>query len=199
VTDPSRGRDGSPPVAALAVQVSGLRRDVEALTARVDVLTRTQEEHAVVLEGITELRRQVEQILALVSEDDKASSSGWFWLTMDEHVREEKFGELFDWVETVLRIQYPDYVADQIRPCWPNHPEARWELAWLYQLWCAAYLAKRPTPKDAADWHDRWSPGVIRRLSQVMAGCERACQRHRPAHEVVPTYQPWDPGHLSKR
>ena len=112
-----------------------------------DVLTRTQEEHAVVLEGITELRRQVEKILALLGEDGKASSSGWFWLTMDEQAREEKFSELFDWVETVLRTQYPDYLADQIRPCWPNHPEARWELAWLYQLWSPAYLAKRPDPK----------------------------------------------------
>ena len=28
---------------------------------------------------------------------------------------------------------YPDYLAGHIRPCWPNHPEARWELAWLHQ------------------------------------------------------------------
>ena len=147
MTDPPQGRDGSPSVAALAVQVSGLRRDVEALVARVDVLTRTQEEHAVVLEGITELRSQVEQILALVSEGDQESPSGWFWLTMNEQVREEKFGELFDWVETVLRTQYPGYLADQIQPCWPNHPEARWELAWLYQLWSFAYLSKRAAPE----------------------------------------------------
>lgn len=177
MTDSPRGRDGSPSVAALAVQVSGLRRDVEALAVRVDVLTRTQEEHAVVLEGFTELRGQVEQILALVSEDDNASPSGWFWLTMDELAREEKFGELFDWVETVLRTQYPDYLAGQIRPCWPNHPEARWELAWLYQLWSAAYLVKRPAWKDAADWHDRWWPGALRRLSVIMNDCHGDCQR----------------------
>ena len=177
MTDSPRGRDGSPSVAALAVQVNGLRRDVEALVARVDVLTRTQEEHAVVLEGITELRGQVERILALVSEDDKTSSSGWFWLTMDEQARDEKFGELFDWVETVLRTQYPDYLASQIRLCWPNHPEARWELSWLYQQWSLAYLAKHPAPKYAADWHDRWSPGVIRRLTGVMLRCEEDCQR----------------------
>jgi hypothetical protein len=179
VTDPPQGRDGSSRVAALAVQVSGLRRDVEALAARVDVLTRTQGEHAVVLEGITELRSQVEKILALVTDDDKASSVGWFWLTMDEHAREEKFGELFDWLETVLRPQYPGYLAGQIRPCWPNHPEAEWELAWLYQLWSFAYLSKRAAPKDAADWHDRWAPGVIRRLGAVMDRCQGDCQRHR--------------------
>ncbi|MGE5288427.1 MAG: hypothetical protein ACM3ML_14770 [Micromonosporaceae bacterium] len=94
-----------------------------------------------------------------------------------DKAREEKLSELFDWVETVLRVQYPDYVADQIRPCWPNHPEARWELAWLYQQWSLTYLAKRPSPKDAADWHDRWAPGVLRRLSTVMNQCERTCQR----------------------
>jgi hypothetical protein len=76
----------------------------------------------------------------------------------------------------VLRAQYPGYLAEQIRPCWPNHPEALWELTWLYQLWCRAYLTKRPAPKDAADWHDRWAPGVLRRLGQVMARCDLSCQ-----------------------
>ena len=77
--------------------------------------------------------QQYQQILALLTEDEDASPAAWFWLTMNDEERTEKFAELLDWVETVLRAQYPDYLADQIRPCWPNHPEARWELAWLYQ------------------------------------------------------------------
>lgn len=177
MTDSPRGRGGSASVAALALQVNALRQDVESLSVKVDVLTRTQEEQAVVLQGIAELHRQVEQILAHLTEDKEPSSSGWFWLTMDERTRETKSDELYDWVETVLRTEYPDYLAAQIRPCWPNHPEARWELAWLYQLWSAAYLAKRPALKDTADWHDRWSPGVIRRLAAVMGRCENLCQR----------------------
>ena len=56
-----------------------------------------------------------------------------------DHERDENFAELRDWVGAVLRAQYPDYLADRIRPCWPNHPQARWELAWLYHLWSAAY------------------------------------------------------------
>jgi len=99
--------------------------------------------------------------------EDEASPAQWFWFTMSEQVPDEKLGELFDWVETLLRTQHPDYLADQIRPCWPNHPEARWELARLYQQWSLTYLAKRPAPRDAADWHDRWSSGVIRRLGQT--------------------------------
>ena len=181
MTDSPRGRGGSPSVAALAVQINALRQDLETLSGRVDALTRTQEEQAVVLEGIAELRRQVEKIVALLGEDGKSSPPGWFWLTMDAQTREEKFNELFDWVESVLRVEYPDYIADQIKPCWPNHPEARWELGWLYQLWSAAFLAKRPDAKAAADWHDRWSPGVLRRLGAAMRHCRDTCGRQTPS------------------
>ena len=172
MTDPPQGRDGSPSVAALAIHLSGLRRDVESLAAKVDTLTSTQQDHAAVLADITELRHQVEQIIAILTDQDDVTPAAWFWLTMTDHERHKRLSELRDWVDTVLRKQYPDYLADQIKPCWPNHPEARWELAWLYQLWTRAYLAKRPAPKDAADWHDRWTPGVIRRLSEVMRQCE---------------------------
>ena len=177
MTDPPQGRDGSPSTAALAVRVDGLRREVESLAAKVDVLTVAQQAHTTVLNDVAHLRSQVEQILVLLAEQDARSPAAWFWLTMTEQERIEKHGELLDWVESVLRRQYPDYLADRIRPCWPNHPEARWELACLYQLWSLAYLVKRPAPRDAADWHDRWSPGVIRRLSEVMRRCEGACQR----------------------
>ena len=180
MTDPPQGRDGSPSVAALAIHLNGLRRDVESLATKVGTLASTQRKHAALLDDITELRRQVGQILAHLTEDEDASPAAWFWLTMNDEERDEKFAELLDWVETVLRVQYPDYLAEQIRPCWPNHPEARWELAWLYQLWSLAYLAKRPAPKDAADWHDRWSPGVIRRLGQLMRRCEGTCHQRQP-------------------
>ena len=177
MTQPPQGRDGSPSVAALAVQVNTLRGKVESLAAKVGTFDRMQREHATALNDISDLRHQVEQILAILSEQDDATPATWFWLRMTEQERNEKLSELSDWVETVFRAQYPDYLADQIRPCWPNHPEARWELAWLYHLWSAAYLAGRPIPRDAADWHDRWSPGVIRRLSLVMRQCNRGCDR----------------------
>jgi hypothetical protein len=178
MTDPPpSGREQSPAVAALAVRVDGLRRRIETLATKIDVLTSTQQEHATVLDGIAQLRRQVEQILAILGNDDEPSPSEWFWLTMTDQKRDERLGELSDWVDTVLRTQYPGYTAAQIRPCWPHHPEARWELVWLYQLWTRAYLTPRPAAKDAADWHDRWTPGVIRRLAQVMRQCQETCQR----------------------
>jgi hypothetical protein len=179
VTDSPQGRDAPASIAVLAVQVAGLRRDVESLAVKVDSVSGAQQEHAATLDGVAELRRQVERILALVEGDEEATSGGWFWLTMTDQEREEKFSELFDWVETVLRPQYPGYLSEAIRPCWPNHPEARWELAWLYQLWSLAYLTKRPTPRDVADWHDRWFPSVLRRLSEVMRPCRGTCMLRR--------------------
>jgi hypothetical protein len=180
VTDPPLGREGSPSVAALAVRLDALRRDVESLAAEVNTVTTKQREQAAALADITELRERVEQILAIVTGGDDPSPVTWFWLTMSEQERSDKFSELSDWVETVLRAQYPDYLAAQVRPCWPNHAEAKWELAWLYQLWSVAYLAERRVPKDAADWHDRWAPGVVERLGQVMIQCEGGC-RQQPA------------------
>ena len=155
-----------------------MRRDVESLAAKLGAFNKMQREHTTALSDISELRHQVEQILAILTDQDDTAPTTWFWLKMNEQERNDKLSELSDWVETLLRVQYPDYLADQIKPCWPNHPEAKWELAWLYHLWSAAYLAEHPAPKDAADWHDRWSPGVIRRLNVVMRQCEKGCQMH---------------------
>lgn len=75
----------------------------------------------------------------------------------------------------MLRIQYPDYRSDQDLLGKP--PGSEMELAWRYQLWSIAYLvSKPPDPKAAADWHDCWVPGVIRRLSAVTEHRERACR-----------------------
>jgi len=177
VTGPPQDRTGPRSIAALAIEVGALRHDVESLATRTDEIARTQHKHTGAFDAIPELRRQVERILALLTDDNQDEPAGWFWLTLDGQAREDKLGELSDWVDAVLRAQYPGYLAEQIRPCWPGHPEALWELTWLYQLWCRAYLTKRPAPKDAADWHDRWAPGVLRRLGQVMSRCEGACQR----------------------
>jgi len=181
VTDEEpQGRDESPTVAALAIQLSRLRQQHESLSVRLDELVGTQTRHAAVLSDVGELRTQIERILAILDAENEAAPATWFWLTMTDQERDTKFDELCDWVETVLRQQYPDYLTDQIKPCWPNHPEARWELTWLYQLWTLTYLTSRSAPRDAADWHDRWTPGVIRRLSTVMTGCRGTCRLYEP-------------------
>ena len=96
MTEPPQERDQSPAVAALAVWVDGLRRRVETLATSIDDLTSTQQEHATVLDGIAQLRRQVEQILAILGNDDEPSPAQWFWLTMTDQKRDEGLSELSD-------------------------------------------------------------------------------------------------------
>lgn len=167
------GDSDSASLTALAIQVSRLRQELDALAS-------TQQRHGAALTDVADLKEQIERILAILGTERDTSPATWFWLTMTDQEREEKFSELYDWVETVLRQQYPDYLAGHIKPCWPNHPEARWELTWLYQLWTLTYLSDQSAPKDGADWHDRWTPGVIRRLSQVMLRCRDGCSHQNP-------------------
>jgi len=157
MTDPAQGRDGNS-VAALAIQIRTLRQDLQSAIAKIDALTEQQRQRAQA------------HFLAYLDVTENASPAAWFWIKMTEQEQREKFSELTDWVETVLHVQYPGYLAEQLKPCWPNHPEARWELSWLYQLWTLTYLTKHPTSKDAADWHDRWLQGVICRIGVVMRG-----------------------------
>ncbi|HUK68831.1 MAG TPA: hypothetical protein VLW50_08790 [Streptosporangiaceae bacterium] len=79
----------------LAVHLNGLRREVESLATKVEALASTQQEHGAVLDDISELRYQVEQILATLTEGDGASPAESFWLRMSEQVRDDKLSELF--------------------------------------------------------------------------------------------------------
>ena len=91
------------PGLAIASQAPGQERAILFGVVGVMValgLTSAQQEHAVVLNGIAELRRQVEQVLAILAKEDDASPAAWFWLTMTDQERDEKFSELSDWVET---------------------------------------------------------------------------------------------------
>lgn len=71
--------------------------------------------------------------------------------------------ELADWVEQVY-LRYPD--ATTLPECWPWHPDAVEELTWLHAAWREAYRATT-TASRAADWHDRYRPGVVRRLGKI--------------------------------
>jgi hypothetical protein len=166
-----------------------LRGQVESLAAKVDTLTSTQQEHAAALDDITELRHQVDKILAVLTDQDDASPAEWFWLTMSDQAREEKFSELYDWVETVYRTQYPGYLAGHVRPCWPGHPEARWELAWLYQQWTLTYLAKRPAPKTPPTGTTAGPPASS---AALMSQCEGTCQAQPGLNAVTA------PGHRER-
>ena len=87
--------------------------------------------------------------------------------------------ELRHWVEDFARKHYPAYLA-RLPECWPNHPEAIWELSTLRAEHERIYGDE--DNRDLAGalwWYERWLPGVIARLEKAI-GCDPGvCRRTR--------------------
>ena len=88
---------------------------------------------------------------------------------------------LAQWVAGVY-LRYPDA---RLPDCWLWHPEVVEELLWLHQAWLAAY-AEGARVTAAADWHDRYRPGVLARIKSSADMCalddhQPGRIRHRPA------------------
>ena len=127
--------------------ISRLRRDLDLLASEItdayaDVLTRFES-----MEDHTPVR--------------SAGAAAWCWRDLGDEASEELWSELKNWVAWI-RHRYP--LAKKIPPCWPAHPEVVEELTALWLAWQAAYQQPDAQLTAAADWHDRWLPGVLHRL-----------------------------------
>jgi hypothetical protein len=67
-------------------------------------------------------------------------------------------------------LRYPDAAAG-LPDCWCWHPEILEELLWLATAWHAAYQGPTASLGAAADWHDRYRPGVVRRIRTYAGVC----------------------------
>jgi len=90
----------------------------------------------------------------------KATRS-WCWRDLGPQAQAQLWAELREWVDW-LRARYP--LAKRIPPCWPEHPEIVEELTALWLAWQHAYADLEAPLTAAADWHDRWLPGLLHRL-----------------------------------
>jgi hypothetical protein len=61
-----------------------------------------------------------------------------------------------------LRHRHP--LARKILACWAQHRELVEELTALWLAWQHAYQQPDAPLTAAADWHDRWLPGLLHRL-----------------------------------
>lgn len=89
------------------------------------------------------------------------SPAAWSWRSLGPEAAGELSEQLDAWVNWV-RHRYP--LAMKIPPCWADHPEIIEELTALWLAWQAAYEEPDPSLTAAADWHDRWLPGVLHRM-----------------------------------
>jgi hypothetical protein len=107
------------------------------------------------------------------------SPSAWSWRNLGPGASEQLAKELSSWVDWI-RSRYP--LARKVPGCWGEHPEIVEELTALWLAWQYAYEERDAPLTAAADWHDRWLPGVLHRLEHGPFALDCASEHHgRPS------------------
>jgi len=101
--------------------------------------------------------------------------TAWCWRSLGPRGQEELWQQLNSWVEWI-RCRYP--LSRRIPPCWHEHPEIVEELTALWLAWTHAYEDRDAPLTSAADWHDRWLPGVLHRIEHGAFALDCANDHH---------------------
>jgi hypothetical protein len=169
--------DESDPLADLTAKYEELHRqwarsqgEIAALRAQLD---RSTGQGMVVLVKVKQLAERLNEALA----KRRLAPPPAPWWGADETETRSMLAELRHWVENFAKKHYPAYMA-RLPACWPNHPEAVWELSTLMTEWERIYSdAENRDLAGALWWHERWLPGVITRLEKANTCDESGCRR----------------------
>jgi hypothetical protein len=170
---PSGSTNGSAYASASAV--AGLAREIEAL--RRD-LHRLREVPAR-LDELAELVAQLAEATATATATATTvavEAPSWLDLPTEVDAAQAVLAELIRWLEVVY-LCYPD-AAQGLPDCWLWHPGVVEELLWLMHAWLAAYRDDKAPVSLAGDWHDRYRPGVARRITSSVGRC--SLENHQP-------------------
>ena len=164
-----RGRRGSGR-AALAREIDALRQSIDklrGLPGRVDHLAET-----------------VRQLADTVNATTTTAGGVASWLDLPAEVKTAHavLGELLAWMQVVY-LRYPDAAAG-LPDCWLWHPDVVEELLWLMQAWLDAYRDDKAAVSLAGDWHDRYRPGVVRRITTSAGRCSLENHQPRDGHPL---------------
>jgi hypothetical protein len=154
-------------LAALAAQLADLRAQVRTINARLDQAG---------LRGDLNLAVRFEDLAETVANAlDAAAPRGPaapYWIGLDHDTYTTQLADLQRWADIVLRQQYSGY---ELRDCWPRHTHAIWELSTLAAEWHHTYRRPRPDLGRALEFHDRWLPGTMRRITSFTRECRSQC------------------------
>jgi hypothetical protein len=114
---------------------------------------------------------------------------GWCWREIGPRGAEALWQELTSWVRWI-RHRYP--LARRIPPCWSDHPEIVEELTALWLAWQAAYTEPDASLTAAADWHDRWLPGLLYRIEHGPLALDCSVTHHDRPTSAYADAQPTD-------
>jgi hypothetical protein len=154
-------------LAALAAQIAALRGQVRAINERLDQAGLSADMNlAARFEGLA-------QTVADVLEDAAPHGpAAPCWIGLDPDAYHARLAELRWWVDTVLRQHYGGY---ELADCWPRHIHVIWELSTLAAQWHRTYQRARPDLALALEFHDRWLPGTMRRITGITRTCMPQC------------------------
>lgn len=152
----------------------GLARIAEVHAEGLDALGGDLERlAAAVADSLESLRGELDPVTAGALTD---TATWWNWQTQGVAGAEALWVQLAAWVAW-LRNRYP--LAKQVPGCWWRHPELIEELTALHLAWRAAYADPQAPPTGPADWHDRWLPGTVHRLTHTWHACPDGEHRDR--------------------
>ncbi|MGH3859630.1 hypothetical protein [Actinokineospora sp.] len=149
--------------------VAGLAREVETLRRAIRKAAPVQDAHAVQLHKLAGQLDELAQATARKGPADKVVAPSWLSLPSDADAVAEVLDELLTWLCAVY-LRYADAAAS-LSDCWLWHPEVVEELVWLMHTWIAAYEDENASATAAGDWHDRYRPGVVRRIKTAIGTC----------------------------
>ncbi|MER7069333.1 hypothetical protein ABT357_27310 [Streptomyces albidoflavus] len=180
-------------------QLGNVQDAVDYLEERTGGLQEQVEALAPLRSGLDALSKTVKQIgedlKALAADPAEEKLAVWNWSFdrgMDRAEAGEAWDVLINWVRSELQYGYgwvgwksspyanntsnlPNsggpQVAARIPPCWYRHRVAVRELSWLCQEWIKIHHSSYGTPSRAGDWHDRYAPGVKRRVITALEAC----------------------------
>jgi hypothetical protein len=151
------------------------RAEVDQVSGRLDLLwavdPNNPDQHTGVLSDLIEtLSALAAQVERLTADPPALRFRVPCWTQLSALAAEQAWQNLLVWVRDVLLVRYPIETA-KLPTCWYRHPAAVEELSWLHQAWRAAYEKPDAPPKEAGEWHDKWLPGVLKRLPGEYIKC----------------------------
>lgn len=131
---------------------------------------------------IAELEGVVRKLVAgppAPSEAEQAARVRSWLLVDDPETARGDLDDLTEWLDSVY-LQYPHAALPS---CWARHPSVVEELFQLRWLHDAAYRGRNASWARVADWHERYRPGVQKRVTAAISSCELSL--HLPGSEAA--------------